>query len=104
MTFELICTNGKFSIDNLFLSEITDLFTITKLNDDSFSITDGESHISLSARSDDSIEMYYSIRGKSFYCKGCKFVIHSFDSFDTIHLLDESSCNIFSTAIDKVIV
>lgn len=103
MTFELKCENGKFCIDNLRLSEITDLFTITRLNNDSFAIYDGESHIILNAKSDNSIEMHFSTGGKSFYVKGWKLVIHTFDTFVTVHILDESSCAIFSIAIDKVV-
>ena len=101
MTFELKCTNGKFCIDNLCLSEITDLFTITRVKDDSFSITDGESNISLSAKDDNSIEMWYTFKGRMFFSKGYKFAIYRFDSFDIIYLHDESSRIVFSVSIDK---
>lgn len=102
MTFELKCTNGKFCIDNLCLSEITDLFTITQVKDDSFSITDGESNISLSAKDDNYIEMWYTFKGRMFFSKGYKFAIYRFDSFDIIYLHDESSRIVFSVSIDKV--
>lgn len=101
MTFELKCTNGKFCIDNLCLSEITDLFTITQVKDDSFSITDGESNISLSAKDDNSIEMWFTFKRRMFYSKGHRFVIYCYGSFDIVHLYDESSSIVFSVTIDK---
>ena len=101
MTFELKCTNGKFCIDNLCLSEITDLFTVTQIKDDSFSIMGGESIISLTAKDDNSIEMWYTFKGRMFFSRGYRFAIYCYDSFDIIYLHDESSNIIFSVSIDK---
>jgi hypothetical protein len=101
MTFELKCTNGKFCIDNLCLSEITDLFTITQVKDNSFTIMGAESSISLSAKDDDSIEMWFTYKGRMFYSRGYRFAIYRFDSFDIVYLHDESSRIIFSVSIDK---
>lgn len=101
MTFELKCTDGKFCIDNLCLSEITDLFTVTQIKDDSFSIMGGESIISLTAKDDNSIEMWYTFKGRMFFSRGYRFAIYCYDSFDIIYLHDESSNIIFSVSIDK---
>lgn len=101
MTFELTCTNGKFCIDNLRLSDITDLFSVTTINNVSFCITDGESVISLSARDGDTIEMWFTFKRRMFYSKGHRFAIYCFDSFDIVYLYDESSSIVFSVTIDK---
>lgn len=103
MTFELKCENGRLCIDNLCLSKITDLFTVTTVNEDSFCIADGESFITVAADDDDSMVMYFTLKGKMFYCKGCKFAIRCFDSFDIVHLYDKSSSIVFSITIDKVV-
>ena len=101
MTFKLKCIHGKFCLDDISLGDITDLFTVIEADYDSVSITDGESLISLFAKPDNSIEMFFMTSDKLIHCKGCKFEIHGFPSFDIIRMSDESYCDIFSIAIDK---
>ena len=101
MSSELTCTKCKFCVDKLRLGEITDFFTITKISSNSFSITDGESAISLRASYDNSIIMHYDYKGKHFCAKGYKFAILYYISFCMISLYDESSNVIFTTCIEK---
>lgn len=101
MTFTLECKNGKFNLENLQLNKITDTFTITKISDKLFSLTNGEFVFSLSAHDDDYISMYTSVSRRIFLSTGKRFVIYCYESFDNIHLYDNDGRIAFSVGVDK---
>lgn len=101
MTFKLECKNGKFNLNNLELNEITDVFSITTINDNTFCMNNGEFVFSVSAKEDDTVVMYVTFHRKMFYCTGKTFAVYRYTSFDNVHLLDDNGYILFSVGVDK---
>lgn len=104
MSFILESKNGKFNLDHLEFSKITDVFSVTNLRDTSFCLLGGDMSFALSCSHDDILTLYITYHKKLFYISGKRFEIACYSTFDNIHMYNHDGVSIFGLTIDKDIV